>query len=201
MRIFADAGVVVLVGTLVLTGTSNAVNLTDGLDGLAAGCAGIVSFTFLILVLIQGYPMGSGGSLADYLFLPHIPGSAGMAVIAGAMVGACLGFLWFNCSPASVFMGDTGSLALGGLIGYIAIVIRQELLLIICGGILWLRQCRSFCRWGGLNLREKGLAWPADIFDVAPAPSFSGTGVEGNADCHPVLADRGNAGDAGFGHD
>lgn len=67
--------------------------------------------------------------------MPRIPGSAEMAVIAGSMVGACFGFLWFNCNPASVFMGDTGSLALGGLLGYIAIVIRQELLLVICGGI------------------------------------------------------------------
>ncbi|MDP9173061.1 MAG: phospho-N-acetylmuramoyl-pentapeptide-transferase [Planctomycetota bacterium] len=124
----------ILVGTVVLTGTSNAVNLTDGLDGLAAGCSAIVSFTFLILALIQGYQLGSMG-LAQYLFLPQIPNSAQMAVIAGSMVGACLGFLWFNCNPAAVFMGDTGSLALGGLLGYIAIVIRQELLLVLCGGI------------------------------------------------------------------
>jgi phospho-N-acetylmuramoyl-pentapeptide-transferase len=83
---------------------------------------------------LQGYRAG-GGYLVDVLFLPRIPGSAEMAVIAGAMVGACLGFLWFNCNPASVFMGDTGSLALGGLLGYIAVVIRQELLLVLCGGI------------------------------------------------------------------
>jgi phospho-N-acetylmuramoyl-pentapeptide-transferase len=124
----------VIVGTLVLTATSNAVNLTDGLDGLAAGCAGIVSFTFLILSLIQGYRLGTT-PLASYLLLPRILNSAQMAVIAGGMVGACLGFLWFNCNPASVFMGDTGSLALGGLLGYIAIVIRQEILLFLCGGI------------------------------------------------------------------
>src|SRR5208282_2768541 len=92
-----------VIGTLVLSGTSNAVNLTDGLDGLAAGCAGIVSFTFLILALLQGYPVG-GKTLVEVLLLPAIPGSAEMAVIAGAMVGACGGFLWFNCSPASVFM-------------------------------------------------------------------------------------------------
>jgi phospho-N-acetylmuramoyl-pentapeptide-transferase len=124
----------IIVGTLVLTATSNAVNLTDGLDGLAAGCAGIVSFTFLILSLIQGYRLGTT-PLASYLLLPRILNSAQMAVIAGSMVGACLGFLWFNCNPASVFMGDTGSLALGGLLGYIAIVIRQEILLFLCGGI------------------------------------------------------------------
>jgi len=113
-----------------MTGTSNAVNLTDGLDGLAAGCMGIVSFVFLILALILGTP-----TLADELLMPYIKASDQMAVIAGAMTGACLGFLWFNCNPARVFMGDTGSLALGGLIGYVAIVIRQELVLFLVGGI------------------------------------------------------------------
>jgi len=127
----------IVVGTLVLTGSSNAVNLTDGLDGLAAGCVAIASFAFVILALIAGsddFSVG-GRSLTEYLYLPHIPASAQMAVLAGAMLGACLGFLWFNCTPAQVFMGDTGSLALGGLLGYIAIVIRQELLLLIVGGV------------------------------------------------------------------
>jgi phospho-N-acetylmuramoyl-pentapeptide-transferase len=122
---------------VVLTGTSNAVNLTDGVDGLAAGCMAIASFAFVVLALIAGadeFRFGSR-SLTDYLYLPHIAASDQMAVIAGAMVGACVGFLWFNCNPARVFMGDTGSLALGGLIGYIAIVIRQELLLFLIGGI------------------------------------------------------------------
>jgi phospho-N-acetylmuramoyl-pentapeptide-transferase len=123
-------GTFILVGTLVLVGSSNAVNLTDGLDGLAAGCMSIVSFTFFVLSLIVGIQ-----ELARYLLLPHIAASGQMAVIAGAMTGACLGFLWFNCNPARVFMGDTGSLALGGLIGYIAIVIRQELMLFLVGGI------------------------------------------------------------------
>jgi phospho-N-acetylmuramoyl-pentapeptide-transferase len=123
--------------TLVLTGSSNAVNLTDGLDGLAAGCMAIASFAFVVLALIAGsddFSVG-GRALTDYLYLPHIPASGQMAVLAGAMLGACLGFLWFNCTPAQVFMGDTGSLALGGLLGYIAIVIRQELLLLIVGGV------------------------------------------------------------------
>jgi phospho-N-acetylmuramoyl-pentapeptide-transferase len=123
-------GVFVLLATLVITGASNAVNLTDGLDGLAAGCMAICSFTFCILALIIG-----SLSFSSQLLLPHIPAADQMAVIAGAMMGACLGFLWFNCNPARVFMGDTGSLALGGLIGYIAIVIRQELVLFLVGGI------------------------------------------------------------------
>src|SRR5438552_1711934 len=125
-----NLGLFILIGTLVITGASNAVNLTDGLDGLAAGCMGLVSFAFMVLSLIVGI-----GALADYLKFPHIEPSGQMAVLAGAMTGACLGFLWFNCNPATVFMGDTGSLAMGGLIGYIAIVIRQELMLFLVGGI------------------------------------------------------------------
>ena len=123
-------GTFILMATLVMTGSSNAVNLTDGLDGLAAGCMAICSFTFCVLSLIIG-TLGWSGAL----LLPYIPAADQMAVIAGAMMGACLGFLWFNCNPARVFMGDTGSLAMGGLIGYIAIVIRQELVLFLVGGI------------------------------------------------------------------
>ncbi len=123
------------IGTLVMTGTSNAVNLADGLDGLAAGCMSIVSIAFLLLALIIGAMPPHNDPVLNQLLLPYIKGSDQMAVLAGAMVGACVGFLWFNCSPASVFMGDTGSLALGGLIGYIAIVIRQELMLALVGGI------------------------------------------------------------------
>jgi phospho-N-acetylmuramoyl-pentapeptide-transferase len=91
----------------------------------------------VVLALIAGSEefTVSGRSLTEYLYLPQIPGSGQMAVLAGAMLGASLGFLWFNCNPAQVFMGDTGSLALGGLLGYIAVVIRQELLLVIVGGV------------------------------------------------------------------
>ena len=123
-------GTFIILATVVMTGSSNAVNLTDGLDGLAAGCMAICSFTFCVLALIVGTLTWS-----SQLLLPYIPAADQMAVIAGAMMGACLGFLWFNCNPARVFMGDTGSLALGGLIGYIAIVIRQELVLFLVGGI------------------------------------------------------------------
>jgi len=123
-------GAFIVAATVVMTGSSNAVNLTDGLDGLAAGCMAICSFTFCVLALIVGTL-----SWSSQLLLPFIPAADQMAVIAGAMMGACLGFLWFNCNPARVFMGDTGSLALGGLIGYIAIVIRQELVLFLVGGI------------------------------------------------------------------
>lgn len=125
----------IAVGTVVITGSSNAVNLTDGLDGLASGTMAIVAFTFLVLTLVVGLLTPWNDPVLNVLFLPHIKGSAEMAVMAGAMVGACLGFLWYNCHPARVFMGDTGSLALGGLMGYLAIVVRQELMLFLVGGI------------------------------------------------------------------
>ena len=120
----------IVLGTIVITGFSNAVNLTDGLDGLAAGCMGLASFAFAVLAVCIGVH-----ELAEFLLLPYIKASDQMAILSAAMMGACFGFLWFNCHPASVFMGDTGSLAMGGLIGYIAIVIRQELLLVLVGGI------------------------------------------------------------------
>jgi phospho-N-acetylmuramoyl-pentapeptide-transferase len=120
----------VLFGTFVITGASNAVNLTDGLDGLASGCVAFVAFTFVVLGLIIG-----DEKLAAMLLYPYLPAGSQLAVMAGAIGGASLGFLWFNCNPARVFMGDTGSLALGGLLGYIAIVIRQEILLAIIGAV------------------------------------------------------------------
>lgn len=119
-----------IVTVLVTTGTSNAVNLTDGMDGLASGCVALCGFAFMILSFLVGDP-----EMARNLLLPHIPYTAELAVLCGAMVGACLGFLWYNCYPARVFMGDTGSLPLGGLIGYVAIVTRQELMLFIVGGV------------------------------------------------------------------
>jgi phospho-N-acetylmuramoyl-pentapeptide-transferase len=121
----------VLISAVMMTGFSNAVNLTDGLDGLAAGCMAIVGFAFMVLAII----VGTKEALSSYLQMPYIQTSGQMAVLAGSIVGACLGFLWFNCNPAKVFMGDTGSLALGGLIGYISVVIGQEILLIVIGGI------------------------------------------------------------------
>lgn len=119
-----------VVAVLVIAGTSNAVNLTDGMDGLAAGCMTLCSFAFMVLSYLGGDP-----DRAKSLLLPYIPGTGELAVLCGAMMGACLGFLWYNCHPACVFMGDTGSLPLGGLIGYVAIVTRQELMLFFVGGV------------------------------------------------------------------
>lgn len=115
---------------LVMVGSSNAVNLTDGLDGLATGCATIVVGVFALFAYLTGNRV-----TADYLLLPLVPGVAELAIFCAAMGGSCLGFLWFNCHPARVFMGDTGSLALGGAIGVISICINQELLLVIVGGV------------------------------------------------------------------
>ena len=119
-----------VVTVLVMTGTSNAVNLTDGMDGLASGCVALCALVFGILTYIVGT-----GDLASKLLFPHIPKSAELVILCGAIMGSCLGFLWYNCHPARVFMGDTGSLPLGGLIGYVAVVTRQELMLFIAGGV------------------------------------------------------------------
>ncbi|HEX8342533.1 MAG TPA: phospho-N-acetylmuramoyl-pentapeptide-transferase [Tepidisphaeraceae bacterium] len=125
-----NAFLYVAYAALVIVGASNAVNLTDGLDGLASGCMTLTAFSFLVLALIVG-----DAGLSGTLLFHHLPAAGQMAVFAGAILGACMGFLWFNCNPAQVFMGDTGSLALGGLIGFIALVLRQELILLIVGGV------------------------------------------------------------------
>ncbi len=123
--IFLSMPIFVVIGTLMVAGMSNAVNITDGMDGLAGGVSAAVALGLVALCVIAG-----SESTAKMLLVPYIPGSEELAVMAGAMAGSCLGFLWFNCSPASVFMGDTGSLALGGLIGFIALVVRQEVLVL-----------------------------------------------------------------------
>ena len=115
---------------LVLAGTANAVNLTDGLDGLATGVSLISILTFGLMAYLLGHV-----NFADYLQFSYLPGVGEVSIFAGAMAGACLGFLWFNAPPASVFMGDTGSLALGGAIGSMAVVTKNELLLFLVGGI------------------------------------------------------------------
>jgi phospho-N-acetylmuramoyl-pentapeptide-transferase len=118
---------------LVLVGASNAVNLTDGLDGLATGCVMISAIAYTALAYVAGHAV-----IANYLDIIFVPGIAEITVFAGAIVGACLGFLWYNCHPAEVFMGDTGSLALGAAVGLIALLIKQELVLILVGGVFCL---------------------------------------------------------------
>ncbi len=114
----------------VIVGASNAVNLTDGLDGLAAGPVMITSAVYLIFSYAAGNAI-----VSNYLQIPHVLGAGEVAVFCGTLVGACLGFLWFNAYPAQIFMGDVGSLALGGALGAVSIIIKQEFLLAIAGGI------------------------------------------------------------------
>jgi len=120
----------VIFAVIVIVGASNAVNLTDGLDGLAAGPTIVTAAVYLVFSYLAGHVV-----LAEYLQLPYVAGSGELAVFCGAIFGGCLGFLWFNAFPAQMFMGDVGSLALGGALGAIAIIIKQEFLLAIVGGI------------------------------------------------------------------
>ncbi len=120
----------VIFAMFVIVGSSNAVNLTDGLDGLAAGPIIITGSVYLVFSYLAGHAV-----LADYLQIPFVPGSGELAVYCGALVGSALGFLWFNAYPAQMFMGDVGSLAMGGTLGTIAIITKQEILLAIVGGI------------------------------------------------------------------
>jgi phospho-N-acetylmuramoyl-pentapeptide-transferase len=115
---------------LVLVGASNAMNLTDGLDGLAGGCHLAATVAMTLLVYAAGH-----AEWAAYLGIPRIPHAGEMTVFAAGMIGAVLGFLWFNCHPAQVFMGNTGAVPLGGLLGFLAVVARQELLLIVIAGV------------------------------------------------------------------
>jgi phospho-N-acetylmuramoyl-pentapeptide-transferase len=115
---------------LVIVGTSNAVNLTDGLDGLATGCTATVAATYAGLAYLAGNVRA-----AEYLQIPYVPFSGELAVVCSALLGACLGFLWWNAFPARIFMGDTGSLAIGGMLGAVAICCKQEILLVIVGGV------------------------------------------------------------------
>lgn len=126
-------GVLILGAVLIwltMTGSSNAVNITDGLDGLAAGCVMITAFCFLVITYAAGNAIW-----ADYLLIRHVPGAGELSVICAALIGGCLGFLWFNAYPAKMFMGDTGSLALGGILGSIAIMVHQPFVLLIAGGV------------------------------------------------------------------
>lgn len=115
---------------LVIVGASNAVNLTDGLDGLAVGPIVITASTYLVFSYVAGNAV-----VASYLQIPFVSGAGEVTIFCGAIVGACLGFLWFNCYPAEIFMGDVGSLSLGGVLGVVSIITKQEFLLVIVGGI------------------------------------------------------------------
>jgi phospho-N-acetylmuramoyl-pentapeptide-transferase len=143
--------------TLVIVGASNAVNLTDGLDGLAIGPVSINAATYLLFTYIAG-----NAKLSGYLQIPYVPGSGELAVLCGAMVGAGLGFLWYNSYPAEVFMGDVGSLSLGGGLGILAVITKQELLLVIVGGVFVVEALSVIFQVGSYKYRGKR------IFRMAP---------------------------------
>jgi phospho-N-acetylmuramoyl-pentapeptide-transferase len=143
---------------LVIVGSSNAVNLTDGLDGLAIGCTIIAAAALTVLTYVSGHVV-----FAEYLELQRMPYAGELTVFCGAMVGASIGFLWYNAHPAEVFMGDVGSLALGGAIGTVAVAIKQQLLLPFIGGIFVLEALSVILQVGSYKLR-KGKR----IFKMAP---------------------------------
>ncbi|MBX3384336.1 MAG: phospho-N-acetylmuramoyl-pentapeptide-transferase [Phycisphaeraceae bacterium] len=128
--IYLPKAVFIVLACMMIAGMSNAVNISDGMDGLAAGTSAAVLVGAFILCFIAGQQ-----GLAQFLLVPHVPYAEELAVLAGATAGASLGFLWWNCSPASVFMGDTGALALGGVLGYIAVVVRQEIVVLLMSGV------------------------------------------------------------------
>jgi phospho-N-acetylmuramoyl-pentapeptide-transferase len=142
---------------LVIVGSSNAVNLTDGLDGLAIGCTVIAAAALTVLTYVSGHAV-----FADYLELPRIPQMAELTIFCGTMVGASIGFLWYNAHPAEIFMGDVGSLALGGAIGTVAVIIKQELLLPFIGGVFVMEALSVILQVGSYKLRKKR------IFKMAP---------------------------------
>jgi len=153
-----DLGIAFIPATVVvLAGSANAVNLTDGLDGLAGGCLLLAVGAMTAVAYLAGH-----AELAEYLGLPHLPGLGELVVPAAAALGAILGFLWFNCHPAQVFMGDAGSLPLGGLLGYLAVATGQPLLLAIIGGVFVAEAVSVILQVGYFKLRKRR------IFRCAP---------------------------------
>lgn len=150
-------GLFIIFVILVVSGSSNAVNLTDGLDGLAAGIVVMVAIAFSVLCYVTG-----NIKFSEYLLIPYIRGSGELTVFCTSILGAGLGFLWFNCYPASIFMGDVGSLALGGALGTVALLIKKEMLLVIVGGIFVLEALSVILQVASFKLTKKR------IFKIAP---------------------------------
>lgn len=157
----AVIGLIIVVLTIV--GSSNAVNLTDGLDGLAIGCTIITSIVFLVLTYLA-----SNFRYATYLQIPYVPGAGELTVFCAALIGAGMGFLWFNCHPAQVFMGDTGSLALGGGLGLIAVLIHQPFVLVIAGGVFVMEAGSVIIQKGWFKYTRKKYGEGRRFFLMAP---------------------------------
>lgn len=144
-------------GVILLVGTSNAVNLTDGLDGLAIGLVLLVSMSFAVIIYITGR-----ADYAEYLQIPYLRGSGELTIFTLALVGSSIGFLWYNSHPAEIFMGDTGSLSLGGVIGVLALIIKKEILLIFIGGVFVLEALSVIIQVISYKVRRKR------VFKMAP---------------------------------
>lgn len=148
---------------VVLVGASNAVNLTDGLDGLAISCSNSAALAYLLLTYVAGHY-----TFAQYLQVPFVLGSGELTVFCGALLGSGLGFLWYNCHPAKIFMGDTGSLALGGAIAMLAILIKQELLLVIVGGVFVIEAASVVIQSSYFKFTKKRYGKGRRVFKCAP---------------------------------
>ena len=156
-------GLGLLITVLTIVGSSNAVNVTDGLDGLAIGCTLIVSTVFLVLTYVAG-----NVRFANYLQVPYVPGAGELTVFCAAMTGAGLGFLWFNCHPARLFMGDTGSLALGGALGILAVLIHQPFVLVIAGGVFVIEAVSVMIQTGWFKYTKLRYGAGQRVFLMAP---------------------------------
>jgi phospho-N-acetylmuramoyl-pentapeptide-transferase len=146
-----------------IVGFSNAINLTDGLDGLAVGCTITVVIVFAIMAYLADHVF-----LSEYLLISHVPGTGELSVICGALIGGCMAFLWFNSHPAEVFMGDTGSLALGGLIGVMAFMIHQPFTLVIAGGVFVFELLSVVVQVGWFKYTKRRFGEGRRVFLMAP---------------------------------
>jgi len=153
----------ILIVVLAIVGASNAVNLTDGLDGLAIGCSLMVAFVFLVFTWLAG-----NIKAAAYLQIPYVNGAGELTVFCAALLGAGLGFLWFNCHPAQVFMGDTGSLAIGGSLGIVAVLIHQPFVLVIAGGVFVMEAVSVLLQTGWFRFTRMRYGTGQRIFLMAP---------------------------------
>jgi phospho-N-acetylmuramoyl-pentapeptide-transferase len=153
----------IVVTMLTIIGSSNAVNLTDGLDGLAIGCTLIVASAFVVFTYIAG-----NARFSNYLQVPFVPGAGELTVFCSAMIGAGLGFLWFNCHPAQMFMGDTGSLAIGGALGIMAVLIHQPFTLVIAGGVFVAEAVSVMIQRGWFKYTKARTGTGQRVFLMAP---------------------------------
>lgn len=143
--------------TLVIIGTTNAVNITDGMDGLTIGLSGIIASAFAVVAYVVG-----NIKFSSYLNILFIDGAGEITIFCTAFLGSAIGFLWYNCQPAEVFMGDTGSLAIGGIIGLVSVLLKQEILLLIIGGVFVIETLSVFLQIGSFKIRGKR------VFKMAP---------------------------------